>query len=1054
MALQELIKSLTDDFILDQNEHFLYFSVPESTMYNIPVYLKDKTRVLNCATDKNPMKPFISAALECNISKNDIYDNFYSLQAPVFYSFYETGIANVRYDVINIDEIYYERKRFSESLQILFEKVSDKLFLVLNAQDMPDESIQFLTDLSKTNFNGKIIFCFNNERIEQCDPKFQNFYQKLATMQNFLEITESPENEESFYSDYTPEFNYETYFNILHNCRIFLSLDQGLKTFAYIEDKLHNYPISELQKRELYLEIGLINFYAKNFDQAYYYLNFITENQINDELTIPGLFAMIRVLQAKNLFSTALKYVITLKDELEKNPDSPFYPLAFMSEYFITQKTSPEIALEKYYNTLSLLDKYGYKNNYILTALNIPWKIMNNNSLRNSMLPFIDNIISIAEGIGNEYSLATAYNWKGIILLHDGNVEQAHKMNSKCNELRTQINDLPAIIKIRNSLSYEYLMTTRYKKSYDLLNEMSDKLTDLKETSEIIITLNNFANTLFYSCHFDEAYNFYQEIILLMNSFNLSKNTVTSFLPEFNDILIHKAYIEMHKGFLNRAKISLYNILHNNGIYTKINIPIINLMEAIFALKDGKTKLSNNKIIEAEESFSGFSSAQSFRHVFVLYEYAAELFKINRTAQTHQINEILQKAFEIAKEHNLGHFIENDGPLPLEKHINNIEHFEKPKINLKELNDNLQKDMLMNQLHKELKISQFLNKIMSHGSKNENDVSYSKNIIHSIVDYTAANSVFIYILEDDKWSKLAFFSKTENHSLSDEELNDIIADSAKFKTNENLTFLGKYNYFYSNISKYHYKAVLVIVPSRDICFTQEDISTLEIAIANIQAQIIMRLQNKHLLFISSTDQLSMLNNRRALQDKLLIESEMVRRYLQKKNKYFQLSISFIDLDNFKFINDTFGHDVGDIVILKFSDLMQKIYRRVDFICRFGGDEFVILLPNTNCKEAYRAGERLREGLIKAEYFIPEIEKAVHKKISIKNSQRLGFSMGICSNFEMNDPTDMNTTLTNADRALYYSKEHGKNRTTIWSDIKDEYMKIQKQESEGTLEISD
>ena len=186
----------------------------------------------------------------------------------------------------------------------------------------------------------------------------------------------------------------------------------------------------------------------------------------------------------------------------------------------------------------------------------------------------------------------------------------------------------------------------------------------------------------------------------------------------------------------------------------------------------------------------------------------------------------------------------------------------------------------------------------------------------------------------------------------------------------------------------------------------------------------------------------MLNNRRALQDKLLVESEMVRRYIQKKNKHFQLSISFIDLDNFKFINDSFGHEIGDIVILKFSELLQKIYRRVDFICRFGGDEFVILLPNTNCSEAFRAGERLREGLVQSEYFIPDIEQALNKKVYIKDNQRIGFSMGICSNFEMDDPTDMNTTLTNADRALYYSKEHGKNRSTIWSEIKDEYIKLQ------------
>lgn len=156
MALRELIKSLTDDFILDEHEHFLYFSLPQSTMYDMPSYQKNQVIILDCFTDKNPMKPFISAIQQCRITKEDVFNNFYSLQAPIFYSFCETGVAQVRYDVIHIDEIFYERKRFSESLRILFEKISDRVFLILNAQDMPDESIQFLADLSKNDFKGKI----------------------------------------------------------------------------------------------------------------------------------------------------------------------------------------------------------------------------------------------------------------------------------------------------------------------------------------------------------------------------------------------------------------------------------------------------------------------------------------------------------------------------------------------------------------------------------------------------------------------------------------------------------------------------------------------------------------------------------------------------------------------------------------------------------------------------------------------------------------------------------------------------------------------------------
>jgi diguanylate cyclase (GGDEF)-like protein len=162
---------------------------------------------------------------------------------------------------------------------------------------------------------------------------------------------------------------------------------------------------------------------------------------------------------------------------------------------------------------------------------------------------------------------------------------------------------------------------------------------------------------------------------------------------------------------------------------------------------------------------------------------------------------------------------------------------------------------------------------------------------------------------------------------------------------------------------------------------------------------------------------------------------MIRRYNNKRAMHFQMTIIFLDMDNFKFYNDTYGHEAGDLLISKFGELLKKVFRKVDFISRFGGDEFVILLPNTNCPEAHRAAERVHKALEESNYFITDLEDLLGKKLDVPENRILGFSTGICSNFDIENPTDMETVMSNADQALYYSKQTQKGSITIWSDIK-------------------
>ena len=139
-----------------------------------------------------------------------------------------------------------------------------------------------------------------------------------------------------------------------------------------------------------------------------------------------------------------------------------------------------------------------------------------------------------------------------------------------------------------------------------------------------------------------------------------------------------------------------------------------------------------------------------------------------------------------------------------------------------------------------------------------------------------------------------------------------------------------------------------------------------------------------------------------------IESEIIR--VQRTNKSF--SLMMLDLDYFKQVNDTFGHDVGDTVLVEFTTLLKKSLRKNDKIGRWGGEEFVVLLMETSQKDALSISQKLCQ----------EIDRYKFKSIG-----HLTCSIGV-SLFRKDDTKF--TLLKRIDRALYMSKDAGRNRVSI------------------------
>jgi diguanylate cyclase (GGDEF)-like protein len=190
----------------------------------------------------------------------------------------------------------------------------------------------------------------------------------------------------------------------------------------------------------------------------------------------------------------------------------------------------------------------------------------------------------------------------------------------------------------------------------------------------------------------------------------------------------------------------------------------------------------------------------------------------------------------------------------------------------------------------------------------------------------------------------------------------------------------------------------------DTGFTDEDVELLK-AVADQAAVAINKAQ---LWEMAVTDSLTGLFVRRYFMVKFQEEFHRAERYSKI------LSVVMADIDRFKKINDTYGHTTGDRVLKIIANFFQKNVRDVDIISRYGGEEFVILLPEADKEEAYTVSERLRKKLCELE---------------IDDLPKLSISLGISSYPE--DGGDIEMLIKKADAAMYAAKQSGRNRVVIY-----------------------
>ncbi|PNV80042.1 MAG: GGDEF domain-containing protein [Dictyoglomus turgidum] len=265
------------------------------------------------------------------------------------------------------------------------------------------------------------------------------------------------------------------------------------------------------------------------------------------------------------------------------------------------------------------------------------------------------------------------------------------------------------------------------------------------------------------------------------------------------------------------------------------------------------------------------------------------------------------------------------------------------------------------------------------------------------------NSFYLVFTDENLKEKKLIFAHLRDENVREEiklSFDEIIPK--KLYPKERKELIVKPLYFQENFFGY---MVLEYGPKRGVIY---EILRSQISAAIQGAKIFEELNR-----LAITDPLTQLFNRRYIEEELRKEIERSKRYSRP------FSVMVLDLDNFKIINDILGHQYGDEVLKKIGENLKKSCRKVDTVGRFGGDEFVIILPETNLEKSIKVANKIIKNLEKMEIKFPNGEKIY-----------ISVSIGIASYPETSK--DPEKILSLADSAMYNAKRLGGKQYSIAS----------------------
>lgn len=1026
-------------------------------------------------------KYYYRISLDDFLEETDVY----YLSRSTIKSYIMHGECERTEDVIVV-EVEYERKQFIKSLINILKYISKEhtLFVVLNKLHLAEEgTLNFLYSFIDQSYNNISLLANYNEAYEMpsyTSKIWSELVHKIEELNYMLDWNiQDSQAEVNIMESFEPVLvDFPNYLTKINNMILTLSTKQAM----YYLDVIYNRLITE---RVGINSKNLVRFYILYTIAAIYEGNYTTALSMCDRLknvnnrhpNIKYTFKYYYLLTMCEIYggqpSLARKNSSRCMKIAQKSGSERYILYAQILDYMCVldgwmsymlwhgldeseniDDFKEKCIKYKLYNHLAHIMFYacGNKKSYFSGDAE---KCENQKNFVEAM--------NIAKKLKNERLIISA--WKKNVFLAQGYgyysfVDYYYK---KCLDIIENQNDMSEEASIYNGLGFNRIVSEQFNQANDYFNRSLELFYKLKDAYSVAETLYNMATNAILSFNYDVAYNNLLQVLKLLDSIKQYRMKICNISKVYGMIVYcsYKMGIEYNAHFyLNKMERVLYHLIHCE------NEPNYYLWDDdMFFYNFCSALLEKNDDIKKAQEYMDKAKIHMYRseglQFFVYAMFAEEQYDMYvEQGEIEKGEEILEACIEFcdkngykykeerlfAKLHKKA-YIEKHIPIHVRKidkyQIDELAQISEMKVMLanktKGINFLLSWQELLNKSNMTVESIIDDSMVMLQNNYNVDYILYV-DVVDG-VPYIKYNSSDMDMTDDDLSEVAHYLAKHKKEFVSsrfDREfyeytpilniygVNNIISFACvPVVTNDELSgFMIACIELHENMS-----SSISTLDRNDLTIFKFAVRQMTDTIDRLKARDEINAMNDKLQKSAVTDLLTGLYNRQGFTKKLDDYRNMV---FNGKKDDTEAAIIYLDLDNFKYYNDTFGHDVGDEVLIAFSRLFEKVVGTKGYIVRYGGDEFVIVLPGYGVETGEQMANDIYKGIKDSDHFSWILNNEEGKNTEIAEKNKVSCSMGIAG-MDIYDTAHMNEALKRADTMLYAIKKNGKSNYMIWTE---------------------
>lgn len=1034
----------------------------------------------------NPYDPFLSGIKflyqkfysdEMSVSEFLFNCDVYSLHREIFESYIENGYAS-RYEALIVSEIDFEMKKMFASIFNCYKYIGQKhdVFVVINNFQYSEISTielikQMISSVSECNF--KILMIYN----EGYNPisyvtEAMNLLVADADEHNMLYEWEEEETDNFKIKNVIMDVDLTDCIRKINNLFHLLAI----KDASYYIDYIHNKIVEEKfymnpdDQFDLYYFGSLVYTYNKEISSAL----IMSERLLNlydrkEDLIheygynyVCGQIQMSR--EQSELTISLAKKCIEIAHKL--NDDEMLFQAEAMYQSaqfggwrdvfvidFDTLDVRPDI-IEKlrqrgHYNTLAYCLIFGYDNDK---------QSMKNMAEGKISKTYVEGI-SLGKQIGNTCFLLSAYTKYIIVFTENGFHKYVEDFYTKKLEILSKEHNERRKAHLLMGMGYNNIIGEEYSKANIDFCDALEILYKQRNAEEIAETLYNMVENCICVDDYTTAYKYMNVIFKILDNLDIETIQICNTSKLYG--LMAFIYYKLGNNYRCFKEVGNCELIVNQFLmdtnkestdFNRWNEDIF-LYYFILALLDKENKNvqeATNNFKMAKQYFEACSGVIFYIITPFISEYYDFLISIDEKEQAF---EIMNFGINYCKEN--GYTNKAKKLLLHSEGSNRKSNFTYPEFagvnteDIIELSYNVGKE---NQLEESKKSIRFLSTWQE--KINKDNASYAEITKDCFLTLEKNfNLDEILFVETDEIEKKVIFNDIEQECVDYDSIISFFKSVKKefivnrnnksfleygeltknFKDNRIVALVGIpiiesdeiVAIFIGIINKHrNFRYTRKVVNEENILIMKTAIIQLRNAIERIVNKQNIIMMNEKLNMLAVTDTLTGLYNRQGL-SKMLEQNEMSND---------SVAILYADLDNFKYYNDTFGHDVGDIVLKAFADIFRRMTRGTGYAVRYGGDEFLMILNNQSKEQTVVVANRIYKEI--EDGFIDVVSRYLRHDIEIPADKRVSCSIGISFSRDGN-ADNISKAMKEADSALYYMKRNSKGHFILWEEIHEE-----------------